>query len=151
MRTLESRIKALVEGTSNAINPGISSRWRIWGNSSKGFTVSLRHDIIREGEYKGLTKPPEGHSLIASIVVELARHHEAKAGWQTFSIDYDHVETRIVVRKKSWLKVSETLVGVDKVNYNAIKGFTAETNSDLQLFGGQGLNAADTCRLLAAI
>tara|TARA_Y100000004_G_scaffold171574_1_gene207672 strand:+ start:106 stop:564 length:459 start_codon:yes stop_codon:yes gene_type:complete len=92
----------------------------------------------------------DGLDLIASVIVAFARRNGLRSGWSINHIGPDDKELIISFTVDYGYKASTALTNLP-TDYSAIKGFTAKTHSDLQLFGGQGFNAEDSARVVALL
>ena len=88
--------------------------------------------------------------LIASVIVAVARTQGLRAGWRIDHRDFDAC-TLVISFKLDYGHKSSTAATDLPTDYTPIKGFTANTHSDLQLFGGNGLSSEDAQRLTALL
>ena len=89
----------------------------------------------------------DNFDLIASVIVAVARTQGLKAGWRIDHRDFDAC-TLVISFTLDYGYKSSTAATDLPTDYTPIKGFTANTHSDLQLFGGNGLSREDAQRLL---
>ena len=113
------------------------------GNDSKRKHIALDYRPSKGGQ--------QNLQLIASVIVAIARTQGLKAGWRTAHRDFDSAYLVISFAVDApWCKTSECAQNLP-TDFTSLAGFTASTNGDLQLFGGQGLNMEDTTRVLALV
>ena len=145
MGTLNNRIKELAQAIFTAMDfdqPVYVSngQWH-WSATKRGNKPS-RCKHIRVSHVRG-TKQAEN---VASVFCAVAKAHGVDAHW-TLEMPREVV---IHVEVAHGVKNSQALTGMPN-SYTALAGFEGNTNSDLQLFGGQGFSAQDTERVLSLL
>ena len=113
MRTLENRVEALMEEVL-ATFPERSEVWdrfEIYGDSSRGFEIRVKHARYTEGPYEGISYTPAKHTEIGVLFCQLATQRWAVGKFGVKHQSAGRSYTWLTLRKISsaW-KASETLV-----------------------------------------